>query len=50
MELNPGTVYTDNMLGFALYEDSCPGEYHIELGVSAYGKVLNTATASANVI
>ncbi len=50
MELNAGSGYTDNMFGFAVYENSCPGSYDVELRVSAYGKVLSTATASATVI
>jgi hypothetical protein len=48
--LDSGAGYSDNQFGFAVYEDSCPGAYHVELSVSAYGKVLNTATASVTVI
>ena len=49
-DLNGGSGLTDNMFAFAVYEDSCPGTYNIELRVSAHGTALATDLASATVI
>jgi len=35
MNIGPGEQAGDNMFGFAVYVDSCPGRYDIELRATA---------------
>ena len=46
-ELNSGTGLTDNMLGFVVHESNCAGTYKVELQASSKGKVLSSASATA---
>jgi|SRR5579872_6217669 len=47
--LQSGEQVGDNMFGFAVYEDSCPGSYNVELRATANGQVLGSATATVRV-
>jgi len=49
MNIGPGEQAGDNMFGFAVYVDSCPGRYDIELRATAKGQLLDKATASVAV-
>jgi len=49
MNIGPGEQAGDNMFGFAVYVDSCPRRYDIELRATANGQLLERVTASVAV-
>ncbi len=49
-ELMPGSGYTDNQYSVAFYESNCAGQYSLELRISSGGRLLKSASTTANIL